>query len=725
MSGDYCRQVVWMRHLRTSELEQFDPPQIVRFGVFEADLKTGELRKNGVKVPLQGQPFQVFAILLGHSGELVTREELRQKVWPQDTFLDFDHALNTAITKIRIALGDEADNPRFVETLPRRGYRFIGPVDKTNSQAAAPAVPGGYFAGFVPRGSLLAIGVMGIALLLVLGGWQFRRKSAQPLPQLEIVPLTVLSGLQDEPAFSPDGNQVAFTIWDGSNLGIYTTMIGGEKPLQLTSYGHTPAWSPDGQRIAFIRTGQRDESDAIYVVPSLGGTAHRLYAGLIDRTFMHGLSWSPDGKTLAFSERDPNDIHAWITLLSLAESSTRRLTSPSQQDHDFIPAFSPDGATVAFARGGIAGVVNDLFVVPATGGEPKRLTFDNRAIFGVTWTPNGRDLVFSSARGGIPILWRIPASGGTPQPFVGVSNASAPSISSKGDRLAFMHEASHDAIWRIELADEKHPRGPARLVIGTNARKGRPNFSPDGKKIAFESAQAGHLGPSEIWTCNSDGSNCAELTSLQGTAGTARWSPDGRYIAFEFHPGERSEIYVADLDGGPPRLVPTLPGADNLAPNWSRDGRWIYFASNRGGSTWQLWKVPVAGGTPVQITRHGGVYGIESADGRSLYYAKFETPGIWKMPLDGGEETRVLSQSGGDGWYDWALTPNGIYFVNCDTTPRATLAFFEFATHRIVPIVALDKPPGSGLALAPDGRSVLYIQIDFFQWNIMLVKNYR
>src|ERR1700675_1761288 len=113
--------------------------QIVRFGLFEADLHTGELRKNGVKVLLQGQPFQVCAILLSHSGELVTRGELRQQVWPEDTFVDFDHALNTAITKIRVALGDDADNPRFVETLPRRGYRFIGPVDKPSSLAPSPS----------------------------------------------------------------------------------------------------------------------------------------------------------------------------------------------------------------------------------------------------------------------------------------------------------------------------------------------------------------------------------------------------------------------------------------------------------------------------------------------------------------------------------------------------------------------------------------------------------
>src|ERR1700752_14276 len=113
----------------------------VRFGLFEADLQTGELRKNGVKVPLQGPPFQVCAILLSRSGELVSREELRQQVWPEDTFVDFDHALNTAITKIRLALGDQADNPRFVETLPRRGYRFIAPIRNPGTQILSLSAP--------------------------------------------------------------------------------------------------------------------------------------------------------------------------------------------------------------------------------------------------------------------------------------------------------------------------------------------------------------------------------------------------------------------------------------------------------------------------------------------------------------------------------------------------------------------------------------------------------
>ena len=129
----------------------------------------------------------------------------------------------------------------------------------------------------------------------------------------------------------------------------------------------------------------------------------------------------------------------------------------------------------------------------------------------------------------------------------------------------------------------------------------RPELSPDGKKVAFESNR---LGFWDLWTCEIEKGDCNQITSLHGTAGRARWSPDGRYIAFEFHPNEHSEIYIVELAGGVPHLVPTNPGADNLSPSWSRDGKWLYFASKRGTDAFQIWKIPVQGGAPVQLTRH-------------------------------------------------------------------------------------------------------------------------
>jgi len=708
--------------------------RIIRFGIFEADLQTGELRKNGVKVALQGQPFQVCVVLLEHAGELVTREELRERVWPGDIFVDFEQALNTAIAKIRIALEDEAENPRFVQTLPRRGYRFIGSVDKPRPEVPAPSAPQGHLGRVMANAWWISVGATFLVLLAGVGIWRVSRNRAEAvLPPIEVVPLFGLTDLEFKPAFSPDGNQVAFSR-GGPNSGIYTTVVGGEKSLRLTSNSGDccARWSPDGRQVAFFRTSH--EGVAIYVIPAFGGTEHRVYSG--PAGFFHrALDWSPDGKVLAFTEGHPDRIRSWIALLSLADSTTRRLTSPSDQEIDYGPAFSPDGETVAFVRGIVAGVVADLYVVSAAGGTPKRLTQDNTWLWPPpTWTPDGRDLVFSSARGGLFRLWRISATGGTPWLAAGAGvKAISPSISPKGNQLVYQ-QVIDDArsIWRLDLSDEKHRRGPPAQVVSERGWKGRPHFSPDGKRIAFESWRSGYL---EIRACDSDGSNCSELTSLHGVATAARWSPDGRYVAFEFRSKGHSEIYLLKVDGSVAQLLVTLPGADNGGPNWSRDGKWIYFYSDRGGGPFQLWKIQLEGGLPIQVTKNGGVFGTESEDGRFLYYSKLGVPGIWKMPLQGGEETRILDQpyreftivSGGAfiAWWDWALARNGIYFLDFESYYNATVEFFDFSTHKITPIWTLTKPPGFGLSMSADGRSILYVQNEIQQSNIMLVKNFR
>jgi Tol biopolymer transport system component/DNA-binding winged helix-turn-helix (wHTH) protein len=710
--------------------------QTVRFGIFEADLQTGELYKNGIKVPLQGQPFQVCSLLLEHAGELVTREELRQRVWPEDTFVDFEQALNTAIAKIRLALGDEADNPRFVQTLPRRGYRFIAPVEEPASRAPSPSPPKTLVERFRARWISIGVGAALFALLSGIGIWWFAGNRAEaPLPPVDVEPLAGLPGYESEPAFSPDGNQVAFVFHGEDNGGIYTTMVGGERALRLTSNsgGYCPRWSPDGRQVAFSRSAR--EGVDIYVIPSLGGTEHQLLPSppeehriarmpnwrLSGRCF----DWSPNGKIVAFSDSQPDKIHAWISLLSVVDSTTRRLTTPPSQNLDYGPAFSPDGSSVAFVRGIVAGVVEDLYVVPTAGGVPKRLTFDNAWIFGPpAWTPDGRDIVFSSMRGGLASLWRVSTSGGTPRRVPGVGVIAAfPSISPRGNQLVYQQLHFTNNFWRLNLKDEKHIEGPPTLAISETAQNpGRAQFSPDGKRIAFESDR---LGYAEIWACNSDGSNCGQLTSLRGTAGAVRWSPDGRYIAFEFRPKEHSELYLLEIARGVPRLLATLPGADNGGPSWSRDGKWIYFYSDRGGGPFQLWKMQLTGGPPVQITKNGGVFGAESADGRFLYYSKFDAPGIWRMPLNGGDEIHVLDQPPGDEWWNWALARNGIYFFELSSGRTGVIKFLDFATGQATIISPTVRPPGNGLAITNDGSSILYHENELAESSIMWVKNFR
>jgi len=706
-----------------------------QFQEFELDLRRYELRRNGSVLRLEKIPMELLILLLSRNGELVSREEIVEKLWGKDVFVETEHSVNTAVRKVRQALADDPENPRFVKTVKGKGYRFAAEMNFG---------PGGI--GSEPLGlsrrtgdpaersksqPIRSIWITLVAILLLLflplGIWRSSRKTISSLPPLEIVPLAGPDGAEMRPAFSPDGNQLAFVLRAEKGSGIYSTLVNGGKPLRVTSNASDgyPRWSPNGQQIAFSRRSK--EGVAIYVLPALGGIERKLYEGPAT-AFSHAFDWSADGKFLAISQGDEDKTHARMALLSVSDSDTRALTTPSEQYLDIDPAFSPDGSTVAFVRTNVGGMVSELFTVPAKGGEAKRLTFDNRTICGsLAWTADGKEILFSSSRSGSPNLWRISASGGAPQPASGGSvNATSPAISLKGNQLAYEQKLFQDDIWRLDLTGKKlRPGSPVPVIAATGVNI-RPQYSPDGRKIAFESSRSGYT---EIWVCDSDGSNCDAFTSLRGVSGAPRWSPDGRYLAFESRPEAHTEIYIAEVGGGQPHLLSTFPGFDNGGPNWSRDGQWIYFYSNRERGVFQLWKVPRGGGAPIQITRKGGVFGVESVEGGFLYFAKFEAPGIWRIPLSGGEETRILNQPGGDvEWCNWVLVENGIYFLNGGSESqgrKASIEFFDLTNRQTIPIFTLDRGPGDGLAIAPDGKSILFAQVKLSESHVVVVKNFR
>jgi Tol biopolymer transport system component len=223
--------------------------------------------------------------------------------------------------------------------------------------------------------------------------------------------------------------------------------------------------------------------------------------------------------------------------------------------------------------------------------------------------------------------------------------------------------------------------------------------------------------------CDAGGSNPVQLTSLDAHTGSPRWSPDGEHIAFDSDSDGKWAVYIISANGGKPRRMTSGP-ASNDAPSWSRDGRWIYFVSDRTGED-QLWKMPV-GGEAVQVTRNGGATGLESADGKTLYYAKrrFGTS-LWKVPVNGGEETQVLESLVYEG--NFAVVDSGIYFI--PTAPAgatsSSIQFFSFASGKIRSIAATERPARFGLTISPDGRWILYTQIDQSDSELMLVENFQ
>ena len=540
---------------------------------------------------------------------------------------------------------------------------------------------------------------------------------SRPTISSRIVPFTSFSGQKFNPVFSPDGNQIAF-LWDdgGGELNLYVKLIDAGTPLRLaTNLGNRNfnlAWSPDGRSVAFVRSGTEG---GIFTVPALGGPERKLSE--MTGTF----AWSPDGKTLAISGSDSGREPLSLYLLSLVTGTKKQLTTPvAGSIGDTSPVFSPDGQMLAFIR--TPGTqVHDIYLLSIAGGALKRLTFDNLELNGrLAWTADGKDIVFSTPRGGLPSLWRVSVTGGEPRRLPGIGEyAFNPSIARQGDRLAYVYNKIDRNIWRVpgphSTASE---RAPFKLIASTRDDVA-PQYSPDGKRIVFVSDRSGSR---EIWVCASGGQNLVQLTNFGGShTGTPRWSPDGRHIAFDSRPEGRSNIYVISADGGNPRRI-SDGTAEDIRPGWSVDGQWIYFGSWRNGD-WQIWKAPSGGGQAVPVTQHGGYEAFASSDGKHIYYTKRE-PGIWRIPVEGGEEGLVLDQGT---WGNWALLEQGICLLDRQSEPQPVIKFFSFATRQMTPLAQLDKgkAPQGNLTASSDGAWVLYWQADQMDNDIMLVEGFH
>jgi Tol biopolymer transport system component/DNA-binding winged helix-turn-helix (wHTH) protein len=610
--------------------------RLVRFGTFEVDLQAGELRKDGAKVRLTGQPFEVLTILLEHAGEVVTREELQQRLWP-DTFVDVEHNLNTAINRIREVLGDSAESPLFVQTLPRRGYRFIAPLetakDTVNTgQDQSPLVPveevvsglqnKSHFWAWPRRYSILLA-----AFVLLIGSsvaWWLRERT-EPTPEIvKFLRLTDFAGLEETPSFSPDARSVVFVSDSTGSRQIWVRLLAGGPPLQLTRDpgDHLePRWSQDSSAIIYYTPpGEGDAQGTLWQVSALGGTAQRLVSS------MSGADVSHEGKKLTFFRLNGRQMELAVSDRDGANSSvlTQAIATFSYRQ----PRWSPDDTSIAYLHSR-ENWADDIFIVSSAGGLPRQVTKEGTLMNGLAWLPDGSHLIYSSARGSTLLylptmhLWLTRASGGDPQQLT-FSDAGdeSPDVDHFGRTLVSRKHMQFD-IWKFPVdADPARNVTHAVRITRQTGQVQTPTLDPDDGQLAYLSDTGGH---GNIWVRQLTSGETRQITferNARVVVGVPIWSPDGKFITFvtnsSSQEGRSIKYWIIRPDGSNPHIA-ILQGA---WATWSGDSKWLYYSDwapvrTTGGV---LMKVPISGGSPVVVRTDNARAPAVAPDGLALYY---------------------------------------------------------------------------------------------------------
>jgi Tol biopolymer transport system component/DNA-binding winged helix-turn-helix (wHTH) protein len=658
------------------------------------------LARGDTRVKLDPKVMQVLLYLAERPNEVAEKEKVIESVWA-GTFVT-DEVLTNAIFELRKALGDDAKDPRYIQTVPRKGYRLLAHVH-------AP-IPSGRGPARVWPAIAALIGI------LAASAW-FLKRNEQPRPDVKVTPLTGFPGAEWWPALAPDGERVAY-VWDGAKGGafdLYVQLIGSADPLRLTdtpAHEYAPAWSPDGKKIAFLR--ETDDQSEILILPALGGPERRL--GAVDAVdlpgggFNPGLAWSPDGRLLAVVDRpSPRDPRA-LFLVSVESGEKRQITSGPR---DTLPSFSRDGKTLAFARW------NEIYLQPLEGGDPQLLTTVEGWITDLDWTPDDRGIAFvagTESQAGTS-LFRVPVTGGAPESLSFGEMAHTISIAAERGRMVFDRRSWFNTdIWRIDGPASKEHRAPSR-IFSSSRLDWAQEYSPDGSKIALASERNGR---NNIWVCESDGTACFQLTEMV-RAGWPRWSPDGTRLVFFGLEGDETELYIADVERRFSRL---LTRGGSLA-SWSHDGRWIYFTSEF-TSERQIWKIPAAGGVAKQITQNGGMNPRESEDGRFVYYANGRRRcEIRRVPAESGEERTVIREPLVH-CVSWTLWGNRVVYATGAPQDRVgDVETLDLETGQVEHLFSSEAVLGDGISISSDGRSILVSLGEPEVSDIILVEGFR
>ena len=578
---------------------QVPATQIWRFGVFEVDAQGEKICRAGIPVKLREQSFTILLLLLEHANELVTREQLRKALWPADTYVDFEHSLNTAVMKLREALGDQADKPLYIETIPKRGYRFIAPLAAVTETRADASAPGIQLSGaplddppvqtsetpplvrdrsrFGLIRWITAVTVILIALAATV--WYLR----SPLPPPRIVAYVQLTndGLKKE-LRGTDGNNLYMNMLDAP-YGIAQVPISGGPLTRIsvelpTETENCPPRlrdaSASGSGLLVLGHGRALYAGDIWVVGTPGHPVRYLMVG-------GDPAWSPDGKLVAFAYNNGD-----IGVISADGGKPRRVSTsgapPGQAWRTLYLAWSPDGSRIRFTRD------NAIWEISSHGSAPRKVLPSSWSGASMAccgqWTLDGDFYVFLSGRNvfkapsSSPVgqIWAIDERreswhSTAPQPFLlaqGPTQWGSPAPSRDGQTIFSRGITPHGKL--VRLNGQKNQFEP--FLGGVSAEFAA--FSRDGKSVAYVSFPDGIL-----WRANRDGTGLTQLTRPPSYPKSVRWSPDGQQIVFHDYSAKYVDaIYMVAADGGgdPIRLLPQDENAE-ADPNWSPDGKRIAY----------------------------------------------------------------------------------------------------------------------------------------------------
>ncbi len=634
--------------------------QTLQFAGFRVDLHARELRRNGNIVRLQEQPFSVLAVLLEHAGDVVTREELRQHLWPSDTFVDFDNSLNTAINKIREALGDSVEDPHFVETLPRRGYRFIAPVNGQNSQGVTESSMSMLrpFRVWMGAGLVTLAGVGAIAIWL--------RSPISP-PRIVGSKQITNDGTPKTGALVTDGARIYFGEFSSGRSTVNeVSTAGGDTDIVQTMVS-TPivqAISPDQSHLLLQSGNFEVEGGDFWLLPLPAGSAHH-----IEGVFGHGGGWAstPNGRFAFGKGRD-------LFVANHDGSNPRKIATAPGQIGDI--KFSPDSSRLRFTVYDLGKRTSSIWEVQSEDGGLQPLlpgwSYAPHECCG-NWTPDGRYYFFQSVRDGVSNIWIVAEQTGLfhkalakpVQLTAGPLSFTCPISSKDGQKLLVIGERR-----RAELARyDKESRDFMPFLEGISADD--VDFSPDGRWIAYISYPDGAL-----WRSRTDGSERLQLTFSPSRAAMAHWSPDGRRIAFSaLIPGKPWKVSLISRDGGAAEQL-TSNDVVELDPNWSPDGNTLVFGAHAAGHSDQDWiqSLDLRTHQTSQVPGSAGLFVSSwSPNGRYLIAIPFNAKKFALFDYTTQKWRELISEVGTIGYFSWSLDSTYVYFTSLFTSEPAYL----------------------------------------------------